>query len=198
MFIKKIILSLQFGLRKLINSGFSILQSSPVIYPDFFGRGWRGLLLLIVLSSCQHKDKSPMENIKAHAFRLKPGQDLKQEIQKLVTEKQIKAGWISTCAGSLTNYTIRFANQPNGSSDSGHFEIVSLTGTVGVNGSHIHISISDSTGKTIGGHLMDGCKIYTTAEIVILTSNDFIFKREKDGTTPWEELQVEEIKKQND
>lgn len=151
--------------------------------------------MLFVLSSCQHKNKAPMESTQAYAFRLKPGQDLKQEIQKLVTEKQIKAGWISTCVGSLTNYAIRFANQPNGNIDSGHFEIVSLTGTVSTNGSHIHISISDSTGKTIGGHLMEGCKIYTTAEIVILTGNDFIFKREKDGTTPWEELQVEKTEK---
>ncbi len=136
-----------------------------------------------------------MENTTTYAFRLKPGQDLKQEIQKVVTEKQIKAGWINTCAGSLTNYNIRFANQPNGSSGSGHFEIVSLTGTVSTNGSHIHISISDSTGKTIGGHLMDGCTVYTTAEIVIGSSNNFIFKREKDGSMPWEELQVEEVKK---
>ena len=42
---------------------------------------------------------------------------------------------------------------------------------------------------------MDGCKIYTTAEIVILSSNDLVFKMEKDVTTPWEELQVEEVKK---
>ena len=116
-----------------------------------------------------------MNNCKAHAFRLKPGQDLKKEILQYVKEKQIKAGWISTCVGSLTNYNIRFANQPEGNSGSGHFEIVSLTGTVSVNGSHLHISISDSTGKTIGGHLMEGCKIYTTAEIVIGSSNDFIF-----------------------
>jgi len=135
-----------------------------------------------------------MQNITTYAFRLKPGQDLKTEIQKLVNEKQIKAGWIATCAGSLTKYNIRFANQPNGSIDSGHFEIVSLTGTVSVNGSHIHISISDSTGKTIGGHLIEGCTIYTTAEIVILSSNELVFKREKDGTTEWEELQVEELK----
>ncbi|MEO7307240.1 MAG: PPC domain-containing DNA-binding protein [Ferruginibacter sp.] len=101
---------------------------------------------------------------------------------------------MSTGVGSLTNYKIRFANQPDGSSDSGHFEIVSLTGTVSTNGSHLHISISDSTGKTIGGHLMEGCTIYTTAEIVILSSNEFVFKREKDGTTPWEELQVEQVK----
>ena len=134
-----------------------------------------------------------MSDLIAHAFRLKPGQDLKTAIQDLVNDRQIKAGWISTCVGSLTDYKIRFANQPKGSSDSGHFEIVSLTRTVSVNGSHLHISISDSTSKTIGGHLMEGCKIYTTAEIVILSSNEFVFKREKDGTTPWEELQVHPI-----
>lgn len=135
-----------------------------------------------------------MNNCTAYAFRLKPGQDLKKEILQYVNEKQIKAGWITTCVGSLTNYNIRFANQPEGSSGSGHFEIVSLTGTVSLNGSHLHISISDSTGKTIGGHLLDSNIIYTTAEIVVLSSNDLIFKREKDGTTPWEELQVEETK----
>ena len=41
---------------------------------------------------------------------------------------------------------------------------------------------------------MEGCKIYTTAEIVILGSNEFIFKREQDGTTEWEELQLEQLK----
>ena len=148
------------------------------------------ILVSLILFSCQQK--TTMNDLTAHAFRLKPGQDLKLEIQKLVNEKQIKAGWISTCVGSLTNYNIRFANQPTGSSDSGHFEILSLTGTVSVNGSHLHICISDSAGNTIGGHLLDGCTIYTTAEIVILSSNEFVFKREKDGTTQWEELQVEE------
>ena len=133
-----------------------------------------------------------MNNCKAHAFRLKPGQDLKKEILQYVNEKQIKAGWISTCVGSLTNYNIRLANQPEGNSGSGHFEIVSLTGTVSINGSHLHISISDSTGKTIGGHLLVSNIVYTTAEIVILSSDEFVFKREKDGSTEWEELQVEE------
>jgi len=133
-----------------------------------------------------------MQDIVSYAFRLKPGEDLKLSIQKLVNEKQVKAGWIATGVGSLTEYNIRFANQPNGSTDRGYFEIVSLTGTVSVNGSHIHLSLSDSTGKTLGGHLMEGCKVYTTAEIVIQSSNQFEFLREKDGTTPWEELQVKE------
>ena len=134
-----------------------------------------------------------MQPVNHYAFRLKPGQDLKNEIQKFVNDKQIKAGWISTGVGSLTNFNIRFASLPGGSSDSGHFEIVSLTGTLSVNGSHIHISLSDGVGKTIGGHLLEGCKVHTTAEIVISSSNEMEFKRVKDGTTPWKELQVEDL-----
>jgi predicted DNA-binding protein with PD1-like motif len=131
-----------------------------------------------------------MSSLSHYAFRLKPGQLLKEEIQKIVDDKHIKAGWISTCVGSLTEYNVRFANQPGESKATGHFEIVSLTGTVSVNGSHLHIAVSDSTGKTIGGHLLDSNIIYTTAEIVILYTGTTEFKREKDGTTDWEELQV--------
>lgn len=127
------------------------------------------------------------------AFRLKPGEDLREGIEKMVKQKSIRAGWVATCAGSLTDYAIRFANQPGASTGSGHFEIVSLSGTVSINGSHLHLSISDSTGRTIGGHLVPGCKIYTTAEIVLQYSDKYEFTREKDGSTPWEELQVKEV-----
>ncbi|MFY7900854.1 MAG: hypothetical protein ACOVNY_11770 [Chitinophagaceae bacterium] len=41
---------------------------------------------------------------------------------------------------------------------------------------------------------MDNCIVYTTAEIIIEESKKHIFKREKDGSTPWEELQIEIIK----
>ncbi len=124
------------------------------------------------------------------AFRLKPGADLKRSIQAFVNDNHIEAGWIATGVGSLTDYSIRFANQPKPDSASGHFEIVSLTGTLSTHGSHIHISLSDSTGKTIGGHLQEGCIVYTTAEIIIQSTNKFVFKRVKDGSTPWEELEV--------
>ena len=133
-----------------------------------------------------------MPVIKAYAIRLKPGDDLKKSIQSFIHGHKFHAAWIVTCAGSLTTYKIRFANQETGSTGLGHFEIVSLGGTLSDNGSHIHISISDSTGKTIGGHLQEGCIVYTTAEIVIQSTDQMVFSRKKDGTTPWEELQVEE------
>lgn len=154
------------------------------------------IFLIFTLCACTNDNKTMKPKSESTlAFRLKPGEDLKTGIDKVVKENNIQAGWIKTCVGSLTDYNIRFANQENGSTGTGHFEIVSLVGTLSVNGSHIHISISDSTGKTIGGHLLEGCKVYTTAEILLGESKDLIFTREKDGSTPWEELQ---IKKKDD
>lgn len=132
---------------------------------------------------------NPSDTI-THAFRLKPGQDLRKEIEAFVQKENILAGWIITGVGSLTQTNLRFANQPDGTRSNGHFEIVSLTGTISTSGSHLHMSVSDSLGRTIGGHLLNENIIYTTAEIVIGESKTLVFSREKDGTTAWEELQV--------
>ncbi len=157
--------------------------------------GWALMTLMVMgVMACQSKPMNQSD--KTYAFRLKPGQDLKLSLDSFVKANQLEAAWIQTAVGSLTDYHIRFANQPNGSKGTGHFEIVSLVGTLSINGSHIHISVSDSTGKTIGGHLLEGNKIYTTAEIVIGSSNQLQFKREEDGTTPWKELQVIELNKE--
>lgn len=147
-------------------------------------------VLLVSLGACTSSTVTQY-----HAFRLKPGQDLYGSIDSVVKAQKIKAGWVVTCAGSLTAYNIRFANMPEGAKGTGHFEIVSLAGTLSTEGSHLHLSISDSTGKTIGGHLLDGCKIYTTAEVVIASSDAFFFSREEDGTTPWKELQIKKGKR---
>ena len=131
-----------------------------------------------------------MQHDKIYPIRLLPGDDLLNCIEAIIQEKKILAGWIITCAGSLTDYNIRFANQPNGSKGAGHFEIVSLGGTLSPDGSHLHICISDSSGQTTGGHLLEGCKVYTTAEIVIGTSSTVDFQRVNDGSTAWRELQI--------
>ena len=95
-----------------------------------------------------------------------------------------------TCVGSLTVATLRLANQEGPSVYKGHFEIVSLVGTLSTNGSHLHIAVSDSTGRTIGGHLLDGCRVYTTAEIVLGELPQLEFRREKDDTFGYQELVV--------
>ena len=132
-------------------------------------------------------------DMKTQVFRLLPGQDLKDEIRKVVLAKGIQAGWIVTCVGSLSRFNLRFANSSEGTQREGFFEIVSLTGTLSIRGSHLHISAADMDGMVSGGHLLDGNIVYTTAEIVIGYDESLAFSREKDGTTEWAELQIKNL-----
>lgn len=128
--------------------------------------------------------------MQTYSFRLKPGQDLFAEIESFVAQNKIAAGCILSSVGSLTHATLRLANREFYTDYEGRFEIVSLNGTVSTNGSHLHISISDGDGKTIGGHLVPGNKIYTTAEMVIAEFDDVIYKREFAEDSGYEELVV--------
>jgi hypothetical protein len=131
---------------------------------------------------------------KSYALRLKPGADLKKSIELFLSENDMKAACIVTCVGSLTEANIRYANQPEGTVLKGHFEIVSLTGVLSTNGSHLHIAIADEQGKTFGGHLLDGNLIYTTVELIISELTNLSFKREIDDTFGYKELVIEQKK----
>src|SRR5258705_3505851 len=136
------------------------------------------------------KTREPtMEN---YTFRLRSGQDLFDSIESFAHEKRIRAGCVLSGVGSLTHATLRLADRDFYSEYNGHFEIVSITGTVSIHGSHLHIAISDGDGTTIGGHLESGCRIYTTAEIVIAVFNNVIYKREFAEDSGYNELVVHE------
>ncbi|GAB4494139.1 MAG: DNA-binding protein [Anaerolineales bacterium] len=128
--------------------------------------------------------------MKTLTFRLKPGQDLLDEIEQAVAENDICAGCILSAVGSLTQATLRLANRDTCNTYTGHFEIVAATGTVSTHGSHLHIAISDGDGLTIGGHLVSGCTIYTTAEIVLAVFPHIIYRREPCELSGYDELVV--------
>ena len=128
-----------------------------------------------------------------YTFRLKSGEDLFDSIQAFAMEQHVKAGCILSGVGSLRRATLRLADRESNSEYEGPFEIVSITGTVSIHGSHIHISISDGDGRTIGGHFESGCQIYTTAEIVIAVFNDVIYRRELAEDSGYEELVVHPV-----
>lgn len=124
------------------------------------------------------------------ALRLRPGQDLRAELGRFARAKRLRAAFIASCAGSCTRTSIRYANQQAAAVREGHFEIVSLTGTLAAGGMHVHASFADSAGAAFGGHLMDGSIVYTTAEIVIGEMSAAAFAREPDSTYGWNELVV--------
>jgi uncharacterized protein len=130
-------------------------------------------------------------DLRAIAFRLLPGQDLRVELDALVQQNQWPAACVLTCVGSLTEANLRLAGHPEGTIYQGPFEIVSLTGVMGVGGSHYHVAIADSNGQTIGGHLLQGCCIHTTAELVIGIMPALRFTREPCPLSGYSELKID-------
>ena len=133
---------------------------------------------------------APSSSLKTYALRLRPGDDLRQQLNAFAQANGLQAGTMLTCVGSLTHVALRLANQDGPTHYHGHFEIVSLVGTFSASGSHLHLAVADSTGRTIGGHLLDGCRIYTTAEIVLGELTGLTFGRETDATFGYKELSV--------
>lgn len=123
--------------------------------------------------------------------RLKPQEELFGSIETLLQDNKVNAGVLLSLVGSLTEASLRLAADDSATIVKGPVEIVSATGVVAMSGCHIHISVSDGTGKTTGGHLMPGSRVYTTVELVILDlSSDHEFSRQPCALSGYEELVV--------
>lgn len=131
--------------------------------------------------------RSPMTTF---AFRLPPGADLKQVLGSFAEHEGLKAAIVLTCVGSLTTVALRYANQADAVTRTGHFEILSLVGTLTATGAHLHLCVADRDGVAFGGHLMPGCVVYTTAEVVVSELTAVEFGRELDATSGYRELVV--------
>ena len=131
--------------------------------------------------------------LKIHAFRLTKGMDLKKCIEDYVVEHKIKSGVILSGVGCLYKVVLRTADGVTVVTLDNHYEIVSVTGTLAVDGCHIHISLSDNDLNVIGGHLKDGCLVNVTAEIVLGEFEDYEFGREFDESTGYKELTIKKL-----
>ena len=127
-----------------------------------------------------------------YALRLQPNQDLRMELEHICLAKNWSSAWIVTCVGSLIQANLRMAGATEKLLLKGPFEITSLVGTLSQDGVHLHITLSDSTGRTIGGHLCRESKIFTTAEIVIGYDSNITFERNLDPNTGYDELHVQQ------
>uniref|UniRef100_A0A3Q0SGH0 PPC domain-containing protein n=2 Tax=Heroini TaxID=318529 RepID=A0A3Q0SGH0_AMPCI len=123
------------------------------------------------------------------------GQELLGSLQAFVEERHLRAPFIITCVGSVTKATLRLANATATNTNevlhlSGRFEIVSLVGTLNPD-AHLHISLSDAAGRTVGGHVLGDLEVFTTAEVVVGEAVDLSFTREMDVQTGFPELVVQ-------
>ncbi|MEO1401064.1 MAG: PPC domain-containing DNA-binding protein [Cyanobacteria bacterium J06635_1] len=124
------------------------------------------------------------------AVRLDPGADIYQTLRTLVTQENIGAAVILSAVGSLSKTRLRFADQETSTTLTGKHEILTLSGTLGEAGVHLHMAVANAQGECRGGHVVKGCQVYTTLECVIAIVPEIRFDRVFDPATGYKELAI--------
>jgi predicted DNA-binding protein with PD1-like motif len=130
--------------------------------------------------------------MKHHVFRLRRGADLLESIAGYCREKRIQAGYAACCVGCVSEAAIRSADGATRHEYRERLEIVSLTGTVSEGRCHLHISFSREDMSVLGGHLLPGCVVNTTAEVVLCELPGLVFTKAYDENTGYNELTIEQ------
>jgi predicted DNA-binding protein with PD1-like motif len=128
--------------------------------------------------------------MKVVPLRLQPGDDLRRALEAWMNQQQEQAGCVISAVGSLFLAKLRFAGAAEATTIRGDLEILSLAGTLSPDGAHLHITIADSTGAVIGGHLCHGSLVRTTAELVLGLLPQLRFRRGLDPATGCAELRI--------
>jgi predicted DNA-binding protein with PD1-like motif len=131
-----------------------------------------------------------VRNIEIHCIRLKKGEDIKKSIVEYSVGKKIMAGVVLSSVGCVTNGRLRLADGKTIKELSENLEIISINGTISLDGAHLHISFGDKDGLVLGGHMLEGNIVNTTCELVIGELKKFDFKRYFDEETGYNELKI--------
>jgi predicted DNA-binding protein with PD1-like motif len=120
-------------------------------------------------------------------LRFRPGADVLLSLQGFVAAQGLAAASVVSAVGSLTALTLRLANASEATvfnATAGGYattwEIVSLSGTLEAGGAHVHLAAADGGGRVLGGHLVPGCPVYTTLEVVLGAYEGVAFSRQLD------------------
>ena len=125
--------------------------------------------------------------------RLHRGDDLLLSVRALAEQEHIKAGVVLSAVGCILHGKVRDASGVHLKTIDEHCEIVSLNGTVSEVRCHLHIALSKEDLSTVGGHLVEGCIINTTCELVIGILDGWQIGVEFDSETGYDELLFQEV-----
>jgi uncharacterized protein len=123
-----------------------------------------------------------------HVLRLLPGADVRTSIRDWANENTIEAAVIASAVGSLTRAHLRYAGRADGIMTTADLEVLSFSGTLSRHGMHVHLSVADRDGQVLGGHLLEGCTVRTTLELIIHAIDGVSMLRMKDEATGYDEL----------
>ncbi|AVR97724.1 PPC domain-containing DNA-binding protein [Pseudoduganella armeniaca] len=123
-------------------------------------------------------------------LRLPPGADLRQAVEHALRAQSMQAGFVLQGIGSLSVAQLRHAGAAVPKALVGDLEILTLAGSVGPDGAHLHMSVANADGRVSGGHVAAGCIVRTTAELLLAVLPQHAFRREHDPATGYPELVI--------
>lgn len=126
--------------------------------------------------------------------RLRRGDDLLHEIKRIAKREGIKAAVPISAVGCVSKLRVRDASGVDIREVNENCEILSLNGTISDSRCHLHIGFSRRDLSVIGGHLVEGCIINTTCELIIMEIKSFEFGVEQDEETGYDEIIFNEKK----
>ena len=127
--------------------------------------------------------------------RLRRGDDLLRSLEKIAREEHLKLAVVLSGVGCVSRGRVRDASGVTLRDIEEPCEIVSLNGTVSEQRCHVHIALSKEDLSTVGGHLVEGCIINTTCELVLLELEEWSCGVEQDDETGYDEIVFERDKK---
>jgi uncharacterized protein len=128
--------------------------------------------------------------MQAYPLRLSPGDDLRAAVEDVLRQHALHAAFVMQGIGSLSVAQLRFAGIEAPTELRGDLEILTLAGSVSPDGAHLHMSVADAQGRVLGGHVALGCRVRTTAELLLALLPGYSFSRELDSSTGFKELQI--------
>ncbi|MDL9997635.1 DNA-binding protein [Variovorax sp. J22P240] len=126
----------------------------------------------------------------ATPLRLNPGDDLRRTLDAALALHGCAAAFVVAGIGSLSAARLRFAGVETPEALAGDLEILTLSGTLSPDGSHLHMSVADAQGQIFGGHVAPGCVVRTTAEVLVAWLPEWRLTREFDAATGYAELTI--------
>lgn len=122
--------------------------------------------------------------------RFDAGEDLLLSLKACAVKHGVKAGWFGTIGGLKELAFGLYSSKEHRvirKSAKECFEILPTIGNISIKEGdiliHAHINVADeSEGLSLGGHLIEGCKVFPFAEVFI-TECDADLKRNHDKTT---------------
>jgi predicted DNA-binding protein with PD1-like motif len=123
-------------------------------------------------------------------IRLVPGADLRRALEEAVAVQGLGAAFVVAGIGSLIEAKLRYAGETRETRLAGSLEILSLSGSLSSSGAHLHMAVSDASGRVLGGHVGYGNTVATTAELLVALLPAWSLTREHDAATGFDELVI--------